>query len=364
MAPRGHLACSRRRHRLRDGSPSRTSTSWPRPAAANPRMIRYPIPPMIHGGRSRRPAASSPAQPVLAPEFDAARGVADHRQAQGQPDLLHGRRDGPPDARRTDRRTEGGQDYDLSTLYVLASTCGAVLASIKEEFLELLPNRVITDSIGSSETGFGGTGSCAKGADAHRRSAGQDRRLHRRARRGRQRGRTRIGRARHASPQGQHPARLLQGPGQDGRNIQDVQRRSLLDPRRLRPGRSGRHRHDAGPWFGSINSGGEKIYPEEVEGALKGHPDVFDALVVGVPDERCGQRVAAVVQRREGTARRLPKLTPIAHRDRRIQGAAQSVVRRRDQAHAGRQARLPLGQGPDGRASGRRRAREHVGAKT
>ncbi|MBW2713899.1 MAG: acyl-CoA synthetase, partial [Deltaproteobacteria bacterium] len=50
----------------------------------------------------------------------------------------------------------------------------------------------------------------------------------------------------------------------------------------------------------SINSGGEKIYPEEVEGALKSHPAVFDALVVGVPDERWGQRVAAVVQCRAG----------------------------------------------------------------
>ena len=45
----------------------------------------------------------------------------------------------------------------------------------------------------------------------------------------------------------------------------------------------------------SINSGGEKIYPEEVEAALKGHPDVFDALVVGVPYLRYGQHVAAVV---------------------------------------------------------------------
>jgi acyl-CoA synthetase (AMP-forming)/AMP-acid ligase II len=51
----------------------------------------------------------------------------------------------------------------------------------------------------------------------------------------------------------------------------------------------------------SINSGGEKIYPEEVEAALKGHPDVFDALVVGVPDERYGQCVAAVVHPRAGT---------------------------------------------------------------
>jgi acyl-CoA synthetase (AMP-forming)/AMP-acid ligase II len=51
----------------------------------------------------------------------------------------------------------------------------------------------------------------------------------------------------------------------------------------------------------SINSGGEKIYPEEVEAAVKSHPDVYDATVVGVPDERWGQRVVAVVQPREGT---------------------------------------------------------------
>jgi acyl-CoA synthetase (AMP-forming)/AMP-acid ligase II len=49
-----------------------------------------------------------------------------------------------------------------------------------------------------------------------------------------------------------------------------------------------------------INSGGEKIYPEEVEQALKAHPAVFDAVVVGVPDERWGERVAAVVQPRAG----------------------------------------------------------------
>ena len=58
----------------------------------------------------------------------------------------------------------------------------------------------------------------------------------------------------------------------------------------------------------SINTGGEKIYPEEVEAALKGHPDVFDALVVGVPDPRFGQRVAAVVQPREGTRPTLAEL--------------------------------------------------------
>ena len=44
-----------------------------------------------------------------------------------------------------------------------------------------------------------------------------------------------------------------------------------------------------------INSGGEKIFPEEVEEALKAHPDVFDCLVVDTPDERFGSKVTAVV---------------------------------------------------------------------
>jgi acyl-CoA synthetase (AMP-forming)/AMP-acid ligase II len=45
-----------------------------------------------------------------------------------------------------------------------------------------------------------------------------------------------------------------------------------------------------------INSGGEKIFPEEVEQALKAHPDIFDCLVVATPDERFGSKVTAVVQ--------------------------------------------------------------------
>ncbi len=44
-----------------------------------------------------------------------------------------------------------------------------------------------------------------------------------------------------------------------------------------------------------INTGGEKVYPEEVEVAIKDHPGVYDVVVVGLPDERFGQRVAAVV---------------------------------------------------------------------
>ena len=50
----------------------------------------------------------------------------------------------------------------------------------------------------------------------------------------------------------------------------------------------------------SINTGGEKVYPEEVEAALKADAAVMDAVVVGVPDPRWGERVVAVVQPRDG----------------------------------------------------------------
>jgi 3-oxocholest-4-en-26-oate---CoA ligase len=45
-----------------------------------------------------------------------------------------------------------------------------------------------------------------------------------------------------------------------------------------------------------INTGGEKVYPEEVEAVLKAHPNIIDAVVVGVPDPRLGEQVAAVLQ--------------------------------------------------------------------
>ena len=65
---------------------------------------------------------------------------------------------------------------------------------------------------------------------------------------------------------------------------------------------------------GCINTGGEKVYPEEVEASVKSHPDVFDALVVGVPDARFTERVAAIVQPRPG---RTPSLDDLARHCRR-----------------------------------------------
>ena len=61
----------------------------------------------------------------------------------------------------------------------------------------------------------------------------------------------------------------------------------------------------------SINSGGEKIYPEEVEKALKSHPDVFDATVVGTPHERFGSQVTAVVELRPSARLEPPSLADL-----------------------------------------------------
>ena len=49
-----------------------------------------------------------------------------------------------------------------------------------------------------------------------------------------------------------------------------------------------------------VNTGGEKVYVEEVERVVKTHPAILDALVVGRPSERWGQEVTAVVSLRDG----------------------------------------------------------------
>ncbi|PZQ61466.1 MAG: acyl-CoA synthetase [Phenylobacterium zucineum] len=62
-----------------------------------------------------------------------------------------------------------------------------------------------------------------------------------------------------------------------------------------------------------INTGGEKVFPEEVEEALKRHATVRDAVVVGVPDPRFGERICAVVEAEAGAAPTLPELSAHVH---------------------------------------------------
>jgi len=61
-----------------------------------------------------------------------------------------------------------------------------------------------------------------------------------------------------------------------------------------------------------INTGGEKVYPEEVEEILKLHPGVFDAAVIGMPDERFGQSILALVELRlDATASQTELITHV-----------------------------------------------------
>jgi long-chain acyl-CoA synthetase len=71
-----------------------------------------------------------------------------------------------------------------------------------------------------------------------------------------------------------------------------------------------------GPKTRMLKSGAENIYPAEVEAALKSHPDVADAAIIGVPDERWVQSVKAIVVRRDGAGVGADEL--IAHCRERI----------------------------------------------
>ena len=101
----------------------------------------------------------------------------------------------------------------------------------------------------------------------------------------------------------------------------------------------------------TINSGGEKIFAEEVEAAVKAHPGVYDCVVAGRPSERWGNEVVAVVRVREGYTVTDDDLRAEAERHiARYKLPKAFVFVDRDRALAVRQGRLPLGE-----AAGRRR---------
>ena len=281
-------------------------------AAAGPPMIRYPIPPMIHGATQSATwmALFTGGTVLLSPEFDADavwRAIEEHKV-----NLLFFTGDAM--ARPLLDALEGSE-RDLSSLFLLSSTAALFSPSLKERFLELLPNRVITDSIGSSETGFGGTSVVAKG-----QSGG---------------GGPRVTIDKRTVVLDDDGNEVVPGSGVRGilakrGNIpvgyfKDEKKtaetfRTINGVRYAIPGDYAQVESDGtvtllGRGSVSINSGGEKIYPEEVEGALKGHPDVFDALVVGVPDPRFGQHVAAVVAPRKGTAPTLVELDAFVRKE-------------------------------------------------
>ena len=88
----------------------------------------------------------------------------------------------------------------------------------------------------------------------------------------------------HSGQAGQHPGRYYKDEKKTAETFRTING-ALRDSRRLRDGRGGRHRHHARPRLGVDQHRREKVYPRRSR-PRSWSPDVFDALVVGVPDER------------------------------------------------------------------------------
>ncbi|MFF9506632.1 acyl-CoA synthetase [Streptomyces sp. NPDC014724] len=186
---------------------------------------------------------------------------------------------------------------DCSSMFSISSSGAIMSDSVRAEFQALVPTVMLLNNFGSSESGFNGTATADSGPKNGFRLQVNSR--------------TEV-----VDPVTYEPV----APGELGRIAQrgHVPLGYYNDPRKT--AETFFHRGDErwvllgdmatvdaegivtvlGRGSQCINTGGEKVYPEEVEQALKAHPDVYDALVAGVPDERWGNHVAAVVQLREG----------------------------------------------------------------
>jgi len=203
----------------------------------------------------------------------------------------------------------GERSYDTSSLMAISSTAAVFSPVVKDQLFELLPHVFLSEAVGSTESGFNGLRLVEKGNTALAGGGlinvdrGPDtividednRPVH-------------PGEVGRMARGGNVPLGYYKDPEKSAATFITV------DGRRYSvPGDLARLELDGtmtllGRGSQCINSGGEKIFPEEVEAALKAHPKVFDALVVGVSDERWGQRVAAVVEPRPGEAPTLEEL--------------------------------------------------------
>ena len=201
------------------------------------------------------------------------------------------------------------REYDTSSIVTVASTAAVFSATVKERYLDRFPNLIIADAVGSTETGYNGVRVIAKGStekpglptvrmgpdtvvlddDMNVVEAGSGV----------------VGRMARG---GNVPLRYHKDPEKSAATFVVVSGRRFAVSGDNAIVEADGTMTLLGRGSVCINSGGEKIFPEEVEAALKAHPGVFDAVVVGVPDERWGERVAAVVQTREGHAPTLDDL--------------------------------------------------------
>jgi len=199
--------------------------------------------------------------------------------------------------------------FEVSSMYTLSNGGAPLAPSLRERLREICPTALLTDGFGSSETGIQGSRRLSPGEDAGPATkfdnveAGtvvldeHDRIV--------EPGSGVVGRIAHS---GYLPLRYHNDPRKTAETFVEVD-----GTRYVIPGDMATVEEDGsiillGRGSVCINTGGEKVHPEEVEGVLKAHPGVYDALVVGVPDERWGQRVTAVVRPTEGHAPTLEDL--------------------------------------------------------
>jgi len=189
--------------------------------------------------------------------------------------------------------------YDTSNLWVIGSGGAMLTDSTKQRLLTLLPERMIADGFGSSETGVVGSKQGARFWVNDQTSVLDDDCVPV------ARGSGVVGRL---ARRGHIPLRYHKDPEKTARTF--VERDGV---RWVLPGDMATVEEDGsitllGRGSMTINTGGEKVFPEEVEEPLRNHPSIADAVVVGVPDERWGERVVAVVEAASGASPSLEEL--------------------------------------------------------
>lgn len=194
-----------------------------------------------------------------------------------------------------------GKTWDSSSLMVIGSAGAVFSESVKEQFKTKLPGTVLVDSFGSSESGHAGSMTATRGSSesGHPRFAmTADVTVLDDDLRPVVPGSGSMGKL---ARKGHLPLGYYKDPEKTAATFVEVDGNRWVIPGDLATVEADGTITVFGRGSVCINSGGEKIFPEEVEEALKSHPAIFDAIVVGVPDAKWGQRVAAVYQIREST---------------------------------------------------------------
>ncbi|WP_425247865.1 acyl-CoA synthetase [Streptomyces sp. NEAU-NA10] len=189
---------------------------------------------------------------------------------------------------------------DCSSVFSVSSSGAIMSDTVRRQFQALLPNAMLLNNFGSSESGFNGTATDDAGPErgfrvrVNARTQVVDPVTHEPVAAGE------VGRV---AQRGHVPLGYYNDPVKSAETFfeRDGERWVLLGD--MATVDDGGVVIVLGRGSQCINTGGEKVYPEEVEQALKSHPDVYDALVAGVPDPTWGNHVAAVVQVRTGAPR-------------------------------------------------------------